>query len=145
MTYLLDVNVLIALFDRVHTHHQQAQNWFGSSKDLRVATCPIVQNGFLRILGNKKYGAGLGSPLIAAESLKSLINDARHVFWPDAISLLDCPLVDEQKLGAHGTLTDTYLLALAAHNKGKLATFDRRLLTSAVKDGGTHVALIGAV
>jgi uncharacterized protein len=144
MTFLLDVNVTIALLDRHHVHHVAAQNWFMQKKGHGFATCPIVQNGFLRIVSHKSYSDMQITPAVAAVSLQSLTQDPNHVFWPDMVSLIDSLHVSIAFLGASATLTDTYLLALAAHNQGKLATFDRRLMTAAVKKGAALLETIEA-
>jgi len=53
MIHLLDVNVLIALCDPVHPHHSAARRFLatGPIRD-GWATCPLVENGFLRISEN---------------------------------------------------------------------------------------------
>ena len=47
MTFLLDVNVLMALLWENHEHHQVARRWFRQITDF--ATCPVTQLGFARI------------------------------------------------------------------------------------------------
>ena len=48
---LLDVNVLIALCDPNHVHHERGRSWFLSPDCDAWATCPITENGLVRILG----------------------------------------------------------------------------------------------
>ena len=52
---LLDVNVLIALFDNKHQHHSIASMWLINhvKSGGKWASCPITQNGCLRILSTK--------------------------------------------------------------------------------------------
>ncbi len=52
---LLDVNVLIALLDRRHIHHEPTHGWFASAQADGWATCPLSQNAVLRILGQPRY------------------------------------------------------------------------------------------
>jgi len=52
MTFLLDINVVIALIDPVHDFHDVAQNWFSSVFVSNWATCPMTENGVLRIVGH---------------------------------------------------------------------------------------------
>jgi predicted nucleic acid-binding protein len=52
---LLDVNVLIALLDRRHVHHDPAHGWFAAAQANGWATCPLTQNAVLRILGQPRY------------------------------------------------------------------------------------------
>ncbi len=144
---LLDVNVLIALLDGRHVHHEQAHDWFAASQSLGWATCPLTQNAVLRILGHPRYPNSPGSPAVAAPLMQELIRHPQHHFWPDAISLLgtpgdESPAVDPTKLLEAGQLSDTYLLALAVHHSGTLVSFDRRLSCGAVAGGSAALHLI---
>ena len=65
-----------------------------------------------------------------------------HVFWPDDISLLDAERIDATRLLSSGQVTDSYLLALACAHDGQLASFDRRLVMSAVRGGAQGLHLI---
>lgn len=63
MIQLLDIDVLIALCDPARPHARAARKAF--TADLMRdgwATCPRIENGLLRILGNRKYPSGPGSP-----------------------------------------------------------------------------------
>jgi len=53
--------------------------------------------------------------------------------WPANISIRD--LVQPDTLITHSQVTDVFLLALAVHKGGKLATLDRRIATAAVQQG----------
>jgi hypothetical protein len=142
MAFLLDVNVLIALFDPAHTHHDSAHEWFESVGQFAWATCPLTENGVLRIIGNSRYPNSPGTPAAVASLLSGLTSLPGHVFWADDISLVDHDLVDPARLLSSSQVTDTYLLALALAHKGQLATFDRRLVTDAVHNGRQHLHLI---
>jgi hypothetical protein len=65
-----------------------------------------------------------------------------HHFWPDDVSLLDCTEVETSRLLHSAQISDTYLLALASIHGGQLATFDRRLVVSAVRSGKSALYLI---
>jgi predicted nucleic acid-binding protein len=52
---LLDINVLVALFDADHVHHDFAHDWFTDHHERGWATCPITENGFIRVVSNPKY------------------------------------------------------------------------------------------
>jgi toxin-antitoxin system PIN domain toxin len=138
---LLDVNVLIALLDRRRVHHPAAQRWFQIDGMPNWATCPMTENGVLRIVGHPRYLNSPGSPAIVSPLLQRLLGMGGHVFWSDDVSLLDNPLVDTQAI-VSDQITDTYLLALAVKHGGRLATFDRRLVTSAVRGGAAALHLI---
>ena len=90
MTYLLDANLLIALLDRHHVHHAAAHRWAGGhSKPIRWATCPLVENAFIRITGNPAYVNSFGSAKAALAELQTSCSVPAHTFWPDDISLRD--------------------------------------------------------
>ena len=55
MRALLDVNVLIALLDAEHLHHEAARRWLRNNIQHGWATCPITQNGCLRIMAQTGY------------------------------------------------------------------------------------------
>lgn len=52
--FLLDVNVLIALVDPAHVQHDQAHDWFSRIGRKGFATCPLTENGLIRIVGHPK-------------------------------------------------------------------------------------------
>lgn len=141
---LLDVNVLIALLDRRHVHHDQAHGWFAASHASGWASCPLTQNAVLRILGQPRYPNSPGPPAVVAPLLAELIRHPHHQFWPDALSLLTVSGVDPSRLLESGQVADTYLLALAVHHGGTLVSFDRRLVHAAVAGGQTALRLIDA-
>ncbi|WP_323039045.1 TA system VapC family ribonuclease toxin [Gemmobacter sp.] len=144
MTYLLDVNVLIALIDPGHVAHDAAHDWFATTGRGAWATCPITENGVLRILGNPKYPNSPGSPAQVAGILHRLRDLPGHDFWAEDFSLIAAPQVDAARILTSGQVTDTYLLALAQMHGGQLATFDRRLTPDAVTGGKAALHLITA-
>lgn len=142
MTWLLDVNVLIALLDPDHVQHNAAHAWFGQVGHVSWASCPLTENGVLRIIGHPKYPNTPGVPAVVVSLVTQLRAHPGHAFWPDDVSLLDSQQVDPSRLLSAAQLTDTYLLALARVHSGKLASFDRRLVIDAVPDGARHLELI---
>ncbi len=142
MRTLLDVNVLIALLDPEHLHHARANDWF-SRLDDGWASCPLTQNGAIRIMAGKGYAGGAGSTSELAGYVADLCVRADHEFWSDDISLVDRRYVDRDKLAGPKSLTDTYLLALARARSGRLATFDRSIAAAAVPEGRRHLEVIG--
>jgi len=142
MTFLLDVNVLIALIDPGHVQHDTAHEWFSAKGKQAWATCPLTQNGVLRIVGQARYPNSPGTPAAVHALMCALVALPGHTFWPDDLSLLDDSKVDATRLLASAQVTDTYLLALAVAHKGRLATFDRRLVADAVRSGAEALHLI---
>jgi uncharacterized protein len=141
LTILLDVNVVLALIDPAHVFHDAAHAWFPAAAADDWATCPIVENGVIRIAGSPSYPNFLGGPAIVADRLAEFCRADAHTTWADDISLLSCSLVDHARIGSAKHVTDIYLLALATQHVGRLATFDRRLPTTAVT-GGAEVLLV---
>jgi predicted nucleic acid-binding protein len=82
MTFLLDVNVLIALIDPSHVSHDAAHRWFDAEGKATWATCPITENGVIRIVGSPKYPNMPGSTAVVAEIVTRLRALPGHVFWP---------------------------------------------------------------
>jgi|SRR5579859_6162515 len=140
--FLLDVNVLIALIDPAHIQHDRAHEWFARSGKKAWASCPLTENGVLRIVGHSRYPSSLGTPAAVAELMTSFLALPGHEFWPDDVTLFDTGRVHGDRLLNSGQVTDTYLLALAAAHGGQLATFDRNLVTDAVVNGSRSLHLI---
>ncbi len=129
---LLDVNVLVALFDPAHSNHEDAHRWFGRHRKHGWATCPITVNGCIRVLSNPAYPTVEATPAEVAERLRSFCSSMDHHFWEDSVSLTDESLFRPMMIGGHQKITDAYLLGLAVRNHGKLATFDRSIPLKAV-------------
>jgi toxin-antitoxin system PIN domain toxin len=140
--FLLDVNVLIALIDPAHIQHDRAHEWFAKSGKKAWASCPLTENGVLRIVGHSRYPNSLGTPAAVATLMTSFLALPGHEFWPDDVTLFDSGRVHSDRLLNSGKVTDTYLLALSAAHEGQLATFDRNLLTDAVANGSKSLHLI---
>jgi uncharacterized protein len=75
--------------------------------------------------------------------MRALVTLPGHTFWPDDMSLLDDSKIDSARLFASPQVTDSYLLALAVAHKGRLATFDRRLVADAVHGGAKALHFLG--
>ena len=132
---LLDVNLLVALCDADHVHHRQAGQWFRASLSSGWATCPLTQNGLLRVMGNPAYPGGPGSPEGVRPLLQRLCSLPGHQFWADSISAADSQVLPSLRGVTAKQLTDVYLLALAVHRGGRLATLDSRVDPSRVPGG----------
>jgi uncharacterized protein len=143
---LLDVNVLVALFDPAHIHHDPAHRWLGRNRKLGWATCPITINGCIRVLSNPAYPTVEATPAEVAGRLRGFRATKDHHFWEDSVSLADESLFRPSMIGGHQKITDAYLLGLAVRNHGRLATFDRSIPSKAVLGAGpANLALIGDV
>ncbi len=131
MRALLDVNVLVALLDGLHLHHKTAITWLEDHLDQGWASCPLTQNGCLRIMSQSSYANAQPTAAIAAR-LKNAVDDGTHAFWPDSLSLVQEGRLDWSRVLTSRQITDAYLLALATANGGRLVTFDRGISVSAV-------------
>lgn len=140
--YLLDVNVLIALVDPAHIQHDQAHDWFEKVGRKAFATCPLTENGLIRIVGHPKYPNSPGPPSTVLQSLAAIRRLPGHTFWPDDLSIADAEVFAAELLSSHSRVTDSYLLALAHAKGGRLATMDQKLATEVVPDGKKALALI---
>ena len=132
MRHLPDVNVWVALLDEAHVFHAQALA-FIQRRRLRIATCPLVENGVIRVLNLPGYST-LGPVGFEAVSQKlgTICAGLDHEFWPDQLSLRTPGLVYWPRVLGHNQINDVYLLALAVARRGCLVTLDHRVALSTV-------------
>ena len=133
--YLLDINLLLALTDPMHVSHEPAHQWFAGKGEQAWATCPLNENGFIRIASHPKYPNRPGDVPAVFSILRQLCEATGHHSWPEDLSILE--ILEPDAIITHAQITDVYLLGLAVRNKGKLATLDRRIPVDAVR-GGRH-------
>lgn len=134
MIHLLDFNVLIALCDPAHPHASSARHFFQSTlSGDGWATCPLVENGFLRIFGDHRYPGGPGNPQATRLMLDGLLASPGHQFWPDDLSLANRLAFPTLPTSKH--LTNLYLLGLALKHGARFATFDHSLGPSILPGG----------
>lgn len=142
MRSLLDVNVLIALLDSDHLHHGRATAWLKQNIRLGWASCPLTQNGCVRIMSQSGYPNTL-PPAAVAERLAEAMATKHHAFWPDSVSLLDGGRIAWNSVLGARQVTDVYLLALAVAQGGRLVTFDHAVPLRAVRGAkASHLSFI---
>jgi len=142
MRALLDVNVLIALLDQAHVGHEKATKWLRSEQGHGWASCPITQNGCIRVMSQPAYPGTIPAAEVAGRLAEAAAN-AAHQFWPDDVSLLDADVLNWPHVLGHRQVTDAYLLALAVRHKGRFVTFDGRVsLAAAVKSNKRHLVVL---
>ena len=141
MRALLDISVLLALLDAQHVHHDATFGWVEAG-GLREgwASCPITENGVVRILSQPTYPHPV-TPAEAVAALSGSTADGDHEFWASDVSITDENLVRPDRLHGHRQVTDAYLLALAVAHRGVFVTLDRRVTTAAVP-GATAGSLV---
>jgi uncharacterized protein len=125
--YLLDVNVLIALAWPLHAHHKVAHDWFENTGCKSWATCPLTQLAFVRISSNAKIIPAAVSPRAAVRALKEMTELEGHAFWPDDLPVNELASFNSIALIGHRQVSDAYLIELAKHHEGKVATLDAGL------------------
>jgi uncharacterized protein len=142
--HLLDTNLLIALAWPQHIHHAPAHDWFDKVGHTAWATCPITQLAFVRLSSNPRIIAEAVSPREALEMLRRITALPGHRFWRDEVTPMEAAVFSSIALVGHRQVTDAYLLALAQHHDGKLATFDAGIaeLIPVHKDRARHVTFV---
>lgn len=138
MRSLLDVNVLIALFDPDHVNHERAHAWWRTHRAQGWSSCPMTENGLIRIVSNPRYSSSRRfRPAEIIANLSTMVENSDHQFWSDDLSLRDRTAFVHRKIHGPSQLSDLYLLALATSRAGRLATFDRDIPLSAI-NGATE-------
>lgn len=140
MRALYDVNALIALLDRNHSAHPSVASWHITHMEQGWVSCPLTQNGCLRILSQSQYANSV-SLEEAFVLLQAAVSTPYHQFLADDVSILDDALVDARRMSGHRQLTDVYLLALAVAHDARLVTLDTRIPLNPVR-GATEEHLV---
>lgn len=138
---LLDINVLVALLDSDHVHHRRARDWISEQIGHGWASCPITENGFVRIISQPRYPSPV-PPGQAMERLRRATGTGHHEFWSCGVSLLDPDVADPDRIHGPRQVTDAYLLALAMANNGRFVTFDNAVPLSAVPGAGKEHLIV---
>jgi len=133
MRALLDVNVVVALLDPDHAFHERAHAWWAENEKHGWASCPLTENGVVRIMSHSGYSKGARfTPGDLISRLRLFADQTNHEFWADDISLRDDKIFASDRIHSSGQLTDLYLLALTTKHGGRLATFDQGIPISAI-------------
>lgn len=123
MKYLLDVNALVALGFINHQFHHRVAAWVKEQRFPQVATCPITELGFVRVLSQTpSYGFEIAQARTLLLKLKhstalpfSFISDTHDI----------SRLPGWVKSPRH--TTDGHLVELARANGATLATLDEKI------------------
>lgn len=129
MTYLLDVNVLIALTWPQHVHHERAHEWFTKVGQRSWASCAITQLAFVRISSNPAIIPEAVAPHEACTALDAMTASPNHQYWGETPAVATFAEFRSVALVGHRQVTDAYLVAIARKNAGRLATLDRAIKT----------------
>ena len=126
MTYLLDVNALVALGFLQHEFHERVAAWVRgliARGNAELATCSITELGFLRVLAQApQYGLGVSQARDLLMKLKAA-KVMKFTFIPDDHDISRLPVwVKTAK-----QTTDGHLSQLARARGAILATLDRQI------------------
>lgn len=139
---LLDLNVLIALTDPEHKHHQRARNWLTSSGRERLGICPLTEAGFLRVTTNPAFHPGPRTLEQAIAILQVLKGRDDYWYCPIDESWVTLTAPFAARIFGHQQVTDAYLLGLAIKEKGVLVTFDKGIQYMAGGEFSGNVQLL---
>lgn len=134
-SFLLDVNVLIALAWPNHVHHNLVKEWFRDNHSSGWGTCPITQAAFIRISSNPKIIEEAATPQEAQLYLHQMTEHKSHCFVPDSVDFSELEDIPFPLFHGHRQVTDYYLLVLAQLNGSRLATLDGKLIQAVQKTG----------
>jgi toxin-antitoxin system PIN domain toxin len=125
------VNVLVALAWPTHQHHGAAHRWFAESRRRTWATTPLTELGFVRVSSSPAFSAAAVSPHDALKALARFREHPRCRVWSE---LPPVSALSSLRLLGHQQIADAYLVLVARHHRGVLATFDARIASWAGAD-----------
>ncbi len=140
--FLLDANVLIALAWPTHSAHERVQHWFARNAGQGWATCPFTECAFVRIVSNPAFSPNFLTLPEATRLLALGVKHPTHRFWADDLPAEGAVRHFQGRLVGHNQVTDAYLLGLAMHKKGRLATLDESLATLLDPKGGERDRIV---
>jgi len=123
VTYLLDVNALVALGFVNHEFHDRVALWVQSQNSATFATCSITELGFVRVL---TQAPAYGFTVAQARTLLLRMKDAagpRFTFIADEHDVSHLP----GWVKAPKQITDGHLAKLASANGALFATLDENI------------------
>ncbi len=141
MELLFDVNVLLARFDEFHNHHSRVLGFLDKEKPFGLVTCPITENGFVRIFANPAYTTGPGNFPDAIAQLRRIRSIRGHTFVADDVGICDSGLIPRIEKASPKQLTDLCLLALAVRHGIRFVTMDTKIPAHLVT-GGSDACLV---
>jgi toxin-antitoxin system PIN domain toxin len=123
--FLLDVNVLVALADEDHVHHDSVLKWFRATGKHHWGVCAFTEAGFLRIFTRPRTGGR--STRDATELLTRLIALPGFHYWPISATWSTLAAPFERRVFGHQQITDAYLMGLAVKENSVLVTLDKAM------------------
>lgn len=123
MVWLLDANLLVAAALDGHTQHETANVWLAREVE-RFATCAVTEGALLRVYLEIALDKSSASAWAALASIRA---HPAHEFWEAGFSYAE---VRHRGLSGRKQITDAWLAELARRRGGKLATFDKGLVST---------------
>jgi predicted nucleic acid-binding protein len=139
--HLLDVNLLIALLDQYHVHHETVSEWF-EIPDLHWALSAFSEAGTLRYFTRPKP-AGL-SMSQATAMLEQLKQQPGYHYQSVSADWQTLTKPFSKRIHGHNQVTDAYLLGLAVREGLILVTLDHGILHLA-GEHREHVLVLGGM
>jgi uncharacterized protein len=121
-------------------HHARAKRWLDANIQFGWATCPITQNGMIRIMSQRSYPRA-STTYDMALRLREATAEPTHTFLFDDISFTDPTRIQADSVLTAANTTDIYLLALAVSHNARFVTFDHGVSLRAVV-GATEPHLV---
>jgi len=126
MTYLLDVNALVALGFLQHEFHERVARWvrtLAAKPSHGLATCSIAELGFVRVLAQaQQYGFTIAHARDLLQRLKTK-NSLKFIFIADDQDVSRLP----SWVKTAKQTTDGHLVQLAKAKGAILTTLDGRI------------------
>ncbi len=122
MSWLLDVNALVALAHQGHADHPRLIRWFASliGSGAKLKTCSITEIGFVRV----SIQAGLEADAASAVETLEGLKESSQVPFELLVDPLGANRLPSWVMGAK-QVTDGHLLELAEEHSVQLATLDK--------------------
>jgi len=133
MTYLLDVDFLLACGWGSHARHARARGWL--ERQAAFALCPLTELGFIRVSMSAAYRASFADTQAALANITA----REQARWLSA----DLRVQRLPAITGHADVTDAYLVELARAHGLKLATLDGALCAKSWAAGIAEVPFAG--
>ena len=134
-SYLIDINVWLAMTWDRHPQHSSAARWYESTDRAAFRFCRFTMLGFIRLLTNRKVMGDSTLTLMAAFELYDRWRQDPRVGLaaepPGVETLFRQAAAPFAKLPATKAVADCYLVAFAEASGAHLVTFDRGLANTA--------------
>ncbi|MGD0497784.1 MAG: TA system VapC family ribonuclease toxin [Bryobacteraceae bacterium] len=134
-SYLIDINVWLALTWDQHPQHAPAARWYASIDDAALLFCRFTMLGFLRLLTNRRVMGGSTMTLAGALGLyDQWTQDPRVDLTPEprgAETMFRQAVAPFALQPATKAVADCYLVGFAAAAGARVVTFDAGLAATA--------------